>query len=46
MKIEQNELKKRVNNNLVELVTYPAYNVHKKKALEMLTPNRFDIIAK
>lgn len=46
MTIENNDLKKRVNSNLVELIVQPEYESYKIPALDLLTPNRLDIVAK
>lgn len=46
MKIKNVELTKRVNSNLGELIVQPEYETLKMKALDLLTPNRLDIVAK
>lgn len=46
MNIKNTELKKKLNSNLAQIVIEPEYEPHKMKALDLLTPNRLDIVAK
>jgi hypothetical protein len=46
MMIENNELKKKVNSNLIEFIVHPDYEILRIKAVDLLTPNRFDVVAK
>lgn len=46
MKVTKQELEKILNKNIVALLDDKSYEVKKMKPIDLLTPNRFDLLAK